>query len=159
MGTIALKVKRLAHCHDLPRYATSGSAGLDLTAGIASPLTIEPGKRCRVPTGLIVEIPEGHEGQLRPRSGLADKAGLSLTNCVGTIDSDYRGEVQLLMINHGDAPYSIEPGERIAQLLVVPVPRVEVVEVDEVEATLERGVGGFGSTGRTMQALGKHGAA
>jgi dUTP pyrophosphatase len=150
---ITLKVKRLAHCHDLPRYATAGSAGLDLTAGIDKPLTIEPGKRTRVPTGLIIEVPPGYEGQVRPRSGLAFKAGISLTNCVGTIDSDYRGELQVLLINHGDQPYTIEPGERIAQLMVTPVPRVEVLEVDELSDSEERGEGGFGSTGRTVQAV------
>jgi len=153
MAKITLKVKRLANCHSLPRYATSGSAGMDLTAGIKEPLTIDAGKRTRVPTGIIVEIPEGYEGQVRPRSGLADRAGLSLTNCVGTIDSDYRGEVQLLMINHGHESYTIEPGERIAQLLITPVPQVEIVEVDELADSAERGAGGFGSTGKTMEAL------
>lgn len=153
MEKLQLKVKRLDNCHDLPRYATSGSAGMDLTAGISEPLTIAAGKRSRVKTGLIIEIPPGYEGQLRPRSGLADKAGLSLTNCVGTIDSDYRGEVQVLMINHGDADYTIEPGERIAQLVVMPVPKVEIVEVAELSDSHERGAGGFGSTGKSMQAL------
>jgi dUTP pyrophosphatase len=150
---VTLKVKRLPHCHDLPRYATAGSAGLDLTAGIDRPVVIEPGKRTRIPTGLIIEVPPGYEGQVRPRSGLAYKAGVSLTNCVGTIDSDYRGELQVLLINHGSEPYTIEPGERIAQLMVVPVPRVEVVQVDELSDSEERGEGGFGSTGRTAQAL------
>ena len=146
--TVRLKVKRLAHCRDLPRYATSGSAGLDLTAAISEPLKLEAGKRTRIPTGIILEIPPGYEGQVRPRSGLAAKAGISLTNCVGTIDSDYRGEVQVLAINHGEEPYTFEPGERIAQLVIVPVPRVEVVEVEELDSGNERGAGGFGSTGR-----------
>ncbi len=149
-GTVTLKVKRLPHCKALPKYATAGSAGLDLTNALAEAVTLQPGERCRIPIGIIVEIPVGYEGQVRPRSGLADKAGISLTNCVGTIDSDYRGEVQVLVINHGDKPYTFEPGERIAQLLITPVPRVEIVEVDELADSAERGAGGFGSTGRLI---------
>lgn len=149
MEPITLKVKRLPHCKDLPRYATPGSAGMDLTAAIAAPLTLEAGKRIGIPTGIVLEIPEGYEGQVRPRSGLAARAGISLTNCVGTIDSDYRGEVVVLAINHGEEAYTFEPGERIAQLVLMPVPRVEIVEVDETQESA-RGEGGFGSTGRTM---------
>jgi dUTP pyrophosphatase len=149
MNPIELKVKKLPHCHDLPRYATSGSAGLDLTAGISEPLTLEPGKRIGIPTGLVIEIPAGYEGQVRPRSGLAARAGITLTNCVGTIDSDYRGEVVVLVINHGEESYTFEPGERVAQLLITPVPRVEIVEVPDTSISLERGEGGFGSTGRS----------
>jgi dUTP pyrophosphatase len=145
---VTLKVKRLPHCHDLPKYATAGSAGMDLTAAIAKPVTLEAGERTRIPCGIVVEIPVGYEGQVRPRSGLADKAGISLTNCVGTIDSDYRGEVQVLVINHGAKAYTFEPGERVAQLLITPVPQVEIVEVEELAASHERGEGGFGSTGR-----------
>jgi dUTP pyrophosphatase len=145
---IQLKVKRLPHCRALPQYATGGSAGLDLVNALTEAKTLAAGDRCRIPTGIIVEIPAGYEGQVRPRSGLADKAGISLTNCVGTIDSDYRGEVQVLVINHGDKPYTFEPGERIAQLLVTPVPHVEVIEVEELSDSVERGAGGFGSTGR-----------
>ncbi len=150
MSVIQLKIKRLPHCKALPKQATSGSAGMDLTAAISEPLVLEGGKRTRIPTGIIVQIPEGYEGQVRPRSGLADKAGISLTNCVGTIDSDYRGEVLVLVINHSDAPYTFEPGERIAQMLITPVPKVEIVEVDEVDDGNERGAGGFGSTGKTL---------
>lgn len=150
MEPVQLKIKRLPHCHDLPRYATTGSAGLDLTAGIREPLTLEPGKRIGIPTGLVVEIPEGYEGQVRPRSGLAARAGITLTNSVGTIDSDYRGELVVLVINHGDEPYTFEPGERVAQLVIAPVPRVEIVEVQDTSITLERGEGGFGSTGRSV---------
>src|SRR3989442_10772466 len=113
MEPVRLKVKRLSHCRDLPRYATSGSAGLDLTAAISEPMPLEPGKRTRIPTGIVLEIPPGYEGQVRPRSGLAAKAGITLTNCVGTIDSDYRGEVQVLAINLGQEIYTFEPGERI----------------------------------------------
>ena len=152
MDTVTLRVKRLPHCHDLPRYASAGAAGLDLTAALDKPLVLKPGERSRVPTGIVAEVPPGYEAQVRPRSGLADKAGLSLTNCIGTIDSDYRGEIQVLIINHGQAAYSIEPGERIAQMVVVPVPKVNVVEVEELTSS-ERGAGGFGSTGRTMQAM------
>lgn len=148
IATVTLKVKRLPHCKALPKYATAGSAGLDLTNALAEPVTLQPGERCRIPIGIIVEIPPGYEGQVRPRSGLADKAGISLTNCVGTIDSDYRGEVQVLVVNHGQQPYTFEPGERIAQLLVTPVPEVEVLEVEELSDSAERGAGGFGSTGR-----------
>lgn len=147
---VTLKVKRLPHCLDLPRYATPGSAGMDLTAAIDKPYTLEPGQRYAMPTGIIVEIPPHYEGQVRPRSGLAFKAGISLTNCVGTIDSDYRGEVKVLLINHGNAAYIFEPGERIAQLLVTPVPIVSIVEVDELSDSVERGAGGFGSTGRSV---------
>lgn len=148
--TVKLKVKRLPHCHSLPKYATTGSAGLDLTAAIAEPITLPAGDRRRIPCGIQLEIPEGYEGQVRPRSGLADKAGISLTNCVGTIDSDYRGEVQVLIINHGTQAYTFEPGEKIAQLLILPVPRVEIEEVEELAESIERGEGGFGSTGRKI---------
>jgi dUTP pyrophosphatase len=149
MNSVTLKVKRLPHCRDLPRYATPGSAGMDLTAAIPEKLTLEPGKRVGIPTGIVLEIPPGYEGQMRPRSGLAAKAGITLSNSVGTIDSDYRGEVVALVINHGETSYTFEPGERIAQLLITPVPRVEIVEVEETNAS-ERGEGGFGSTGRSM---------
>jgi dUTP pyrophosphatase len=155
MESVQLKVKRLPHCKDLPRYATPGSAGMDLTAGISEPITLEPGKRTGIPTGLVIEIPAGYEGQVRPRSGLAARAGITLTNCVGTIDSDYRGEVVVLLVNLGDEPYTFEPGERIAQLLITPVPRIEIIEVEETNITLERGEGGFGSTGRTMLSASK----
>ena len=149
MDPVKLKVKRLPHCRDLPKYATSGSAGMDLTAAIDAPLTLQPGARSGIPTGIVIEIPPGYEGQVRPRSGLAAKAGISLTNCVGTIDSDYRGEVCVLLINHGQDAYTFEPGERIAQLLITPVPHVEILEVEELSKPAERGEGGFGSTGRT----------
>jgi dUTP pyrophosphatase len=152
MEPVTLKVKRLPHCKDLPRYATSGSAGMDLTAGILQPLTLEAGKRTGVPTGLVVEIPPGYEGQIRPRSGLAARAGITLTNCIGTIDSDYRGEVVVLLINLGEEPYTFEPGERIAQLVISPVPQVQIEEVDDTTMTAERGEGGFGSTGKSMLA-------
>ncbi|MBP6350542.1 MAG: dUTP diphosphatase [Candidatus Obscuribacter sp.] len=145
---VKLKVKKLPHCHALPTYATGGSAGMDLTAAIKEPVTLKAGARMRVPCGICLDIPSGFEGQVRPRSGLADKAGISLTNCVGTIDSDYRGEVQVLAINHGDKDYTFEPGERVAQLVIMPVPKVEIEVVEELSDSHERGEGGFGSTGR-----------
>jgi dUTP pyrophosphatase len=121
---------------------------LDLTAAIESAVELKSGARMRMPTGIQIEIPPGFQGQVVPRSGLADRAGISLTNCVGTIDSDYRGEVQVLMINHGAQSYTFEPGERVAQLVIVPIPRVEIIEVEELSTTPVRGEGGFGSTGR-----------
>ncbi len=153
VNPIKVRVKRLPHCKDLPRYATPGSAGMDLTAAIDEPYSLEAGKRFAMPTGLILEIPPDFEGQVRPRSGLAFKAGISLSNCVGTIDSDYRGELKVLLINHGESAYTFEPGERIAQLLVTPVPRVVIEEVEELSDSCERGAGGFGSTGKSMLAL------
>jgi len=148
MSKLEVKIERLPHCRELPQYATPGAAGMDLTFASAEPLTVEPGKRAKLAAGFKLEIPVGYEAQIRPRSGLAAKAGISLTNCVGTIDSDYRGEVMVLIINHGEEPYTFSPGERIAQMVIVPVPLVELVPVDRVADT-ERGEGGFGSTGKT----------
>lgn len=130
----------------LPAYQTPGSAGLDLLADLPEPLEVPPGGRVRVPTGLCLAIPEGYEGQVRPRSGLAARHGIVLPNAPGTIDSDYRGEVQVLLMNLGEAPFVIERGMRIAQLVVAPVARVRLVEV-EVLPESERGAGGFGHTG------------
>jgi dUTP pyrophosphatase len=132
----------------LPRYQTTGAAGLDLHAALAAPLTIAPLGRAKVPTGLILAIPEKFEGQVRPRSGLAARSGITVLNSPGTIDSDYRGEVQVLLINLSDAPVTIAPLERIAQLVIAPVARAELVLEDELEDT-ERGGGGYGSTGHT----------
>lgn len=148
MNSITLKVKKLPHCKGLPDYATSGSAGLDLTAAIDKPLTLPGRQRTRIPTGIVVEIPQGYEGQVRARSGLADRAGITLTNCVGTIDSDYRGEVVVLVINHSDQAYTFEPGERVAQMVLAAVPKVTIIEATDLEDNQERGAGGFGSTGR-----------
>ena len=131
----------------LPAYETIGSAGMDLRANLAAPLIIKPMERILVPTGLFLEIPLGFEGQVRPRSGLAIKYGLSLINCVGTIDSDYRGEVKIPMINLGTEPFTIEHGERIAQLVLAKHGIVEW-EVQDTLNDTERGVGGFGSTGK-----------
>ncbi|MBK9143113.1 MAG: dUTP diphosphatase [Candidatus Melainabacteria bacterium] len=148
MSKVRLKIEKLSHCVALPDYATAGSAGLDLTLASELEVVIGAGDRARLPTGIKVEIPSGYEGQVRARSGLADRAGISLTNCIGTIDSDYRGEVMVLIINHGKEPYTFKPGERIAQLVVMPVPQVEI-EVVEAVSSSSRGEGGFGSTGRT----------
>jgi dUTP pyrophosphatase len=130
---------------DLPRYETAGSAGLDLRAD--EPFALAPGERRLVPTGLALEIPPGHEGQVRPRSGLAVRHGIALVNAPGTIDSDYRGEVQVVLVNLGQAPVSFARGDRIAQLVVAPVTRVALEVVDDLSST-DRGAGGFGSTGR-----------
>ncbi len=149
MSEVKLKVKRLAHCKAMPGYATKGSAGLDLCAAIEKELTIFPNERKRIPTGIIIAVPIGFEGQVRARSGLSDKAGIGLTNGIGTIDSDYRGELQVLIINHGQTPYTFQPGDRVAQLVLVPVPKVEIEEVDDLGPETARGEGGFGSTGQT----------
>jgi dUTP pyrophosphatase len=134
----------------LPRYASDGAAGLDLQAALRAPLTLQPGERVAVPTGLSLALPPGHEGQVRPRSGLALKRGLTVANAPGTIDEDYRGEVQVLLVNLSREAQVIESGDRIAQLVIAPVTRVVVTEVDSVDALGEtvRGEGGFGSTGR-----------
>src|SRR5687768_9790310 len=134
----------------LPRYATEGAAGLDLTAALAQPMVIEPGARALVPTGLAIELPARCEGQVRPRSGLAFKHGVTVLNAPGTIDEDYRGEVQVLLVNLGKEAHLVQPGDRIAQLVVAPVLQVEVVEVASAEklGASTRGQGGFGSTGR-----------
>jgi dUTP pyrophosphatase len=131
----------------LPRYATEGAAGLDLTAALEQPMVIEPGARALVPTGLAIELPARCEGQVRPRSGLASKHGVTVLNAPGTIDEDYRGEVQVLLVNLGKEAHVIQPGDRIAQLVVAPVLQVEVVQVTDLAAST-RGTGGFGSTGR-----------
>lgn len=132
----------------LPVYATGGSAGMDLTNVLDTPLTLKPNERAKVPTGLVMVLPEGYEGQVRPRSGLAAKHGITLTNCVGTIDSDYRGEICCLVINLGNEPYTIQPHDRIAQLVISPVVQVNTEFIDEISEETRRGAGGFGSTGK-----------
>ncbi|MCH1575924.1 MAG: dUTP diphosphatase [Flavobacteriales bacterium] len=133
----------------LPEYATPLSAGMDLRARLDAPEVLEPGARTLVPTGLHIELPQGHEAQVRPRSGLAYKHGLTVLNAPGTIDADYRGEIGVLLINLGQAAFTIEPGERIAQLVVAPYTRVEWAAVENTAelAVSERGAGGFGHTG------------
>lgn len=144
--TVSVEVKRLPHGKDLPLpcYATRGAAGMDVVS--AEDVTIAPGARHPVATGLSVAIPYGYEIQVRPRSGLALRHGITVPNTPGTIDSDYRGELKVIMINHGDEPFVIARGERIAQLVLAPVTLAEWQEVDTLSET-ERGEGGFGSTG------------
>ncbi|CDZ35201.1 DUTP diphosphatase [Neorhizobium galegae bv. officinalis] len=145
-----LNLVRLPHGAglDLPAYETAGAAGMDLRAAVETdmPLTIAPGKRALVPTGFIFEIPEGFEAQVRPRSGLAFKNGITCLNTPGTIDSDYRGEVKVLLVNLGDEDFVITRGMRIAQMVIAPVTQARVAEITETSTTA-RGAGGFGSTG------------
>ena len=130
----------------LPEYETSQSAGMDLRADLEESVLLDPGRRTLIPTGLYIEIPAGYEAQVRPRSGLALKRGLTVLNAPGTIDADYRGELGVILVNLSQEVQSVEPGERIAQLLFAPVTRGQLVEVDVLSET-ERGRGGFGSTG------------
>ncbi len=143
-----LAVTRLSHGADLPlpAYATSDAAGMDLLAAVEGPVTVAPGERALIPTGLAVALPAGHELQVRPRSGLALRHGIVLPNSPGTIDADYRGEIQVIVLNAGNAPFTVERGMRIAQAVLAPVIRAEWLEVDELEPTSRQG-GGFGSTG------------
>ena len=133
----------------VPRYESKHAAGLDLAACLDTSVTIESGSVAKIPTGLKLALPAGHEGQVRPRSGLAAKHGVTVLNSPGTIDEDYRGQVQVLLINHGKEPFVIRHGERIAQLVVAPVTQVKISQVDTVDALGEtqRGTAGFGSTG------------
>jgi dUTP pyrophosphatase len=140
-------VRRLRADAALPHYMTDAAAGMDLAAAIDEAAWLAPGERRGVPTGLALAIPVGYEGQVRPRSGLARRHGITVANAPGTIDADYRGEVIVLLINLGGEPVRIAPGERIAQLVIAPVARAEIEEIDELPATT-RGDGGFGSTGR-----------
>ena len=150
MTSPTLTLIRLPHGDGiaLPGYETAGAAGMDLRAAVAedAPLVLEPGVRALVPTGFVFEIPAGHEGQVRPRSGLAFKHGVTCLNTPGTIDADYRGEVQVLLINHGSEPFEITRGMRIAQMVIAPVTQVSVSEGDLASETARAG-GGFGSTG------------
>jgi len=130
----------------LPRYETEGAAGMDLRAHLDAPVAIAPGARALIPTGLRLAIPPGYEGQVRPRSGLAQRHGVTILNAPGTVDSDYRGEIKVIMINLGQQPFTVKPGDRIAQLIVAPVARAELVQTDELPQS-ERGEGGFGHTG------------
>ena len=145
-GPVAVRIRRLPHGHglDLPAYATSGAAGMDVLS--AEDVTLAPGARHAVATGLALAIPAGYEVQVRPRSGLALKHGISLPNTPGTIDSDYRGELKVILINHGAEPFTIARGDRVAQLVLAPVTLAAWEEVVELDETV-RGTGGFGSTG------------
>lgn len=133
--------------NDLPAYATLGSSGMDIRASIAEPMVLQPSERVLVPTGLFVEIPLGYEIQIRPRSGLAIKQGITCLNTPGTIDADYRGEIKVILINLSNEPQTIHPADRIAQMVVQKVEVVQWVQVDELNES-ERGAGGFGSTGK-----------
>ena len=146
--SVQVQVKRLPHSEGLalPAYATPGAAGMDLLAAVAAPLVIAPGQRVLVPTGLAIALPPGFELQVRPRSGLALKNGIVLPNSPGTIDEDYRGELQVIVMNAGQEPFVVERGLRIAQAVLAPVVRAGWVEVAELDETA-RGAGGFGSTG------------
>lgn len=132
--------------HPLPSYATAYSAGMDLRANLDAPIILSPGQRALIPTGLYLELPEGTEAQVRPRSGLAFKHGVTVLNSPGTIDADYRGEVGVLLINHGQDPFEVKDGERVAQLVIAPYLRAEWQEVADLSSS-ERGAGGFGHTG------------
>ena len=145
---ITLLLQRLPHGADLPlpAYETEGAAGLDLRAAIGENLTLAPGERALIATGLAMELPEGFEGQIRPRSGLALRNGVTVLNAPGTVDSDYRGEVSVVLINHGHERFTITRGDRIAQLVIAPVSRAQLSEVEALSGTA-RGIGGYGSTG------------
>jgi dUTP pyrophosphatase len=144
----SIPIIRLPHAADmeLPSYATAHAAGLDLMAALKEPLTIEPGKRAMIPTGIAIALPVGFEAQVRPRSGLAAKHGITILNSPGTIDSDYRGEIKAILINLGDAAFVVEPNARIAQLIVAPVIQIRWETAESLPETV-RGEGGFGSTG------------
>ena len=148
MHNPTVSVQRLAHGADLPlpAYATQQSAGLDLMAAVAADVTLAPGTRQLIPTGLAIALPAGFEAQVRPRSGLALKHGITVLNSPGTIDADYRGEIQVLLINHGSVPFTIRRGDRIAQMVVAPVTQIAWNIVERLDET-ERGGGGYGSTG------------
>jgi len=148
LKTLKVKIKRIDGAKDLPlpKYMTPLASGMDLYANVESDLVIAPGKYEIIPTGIQIEIPPGFEGQIRPRSGLAAKHGITILNSPGTIDADYRGEIKIILINHGNENFTIKRGDRIAQLVIVPVTQAELVEVECLEET-ERGSGGFGHTG------------
>ena len=133
--------------HELPKYATKLSAGMDLRANIEEPIVLQPGERRLIPTGIHIGLPQGYEAQVRPRSGLALKHGITCLNSPGTIDADYTGDVGVILINHGQEPFTINDGDRIAQMLIAKYKQVTWVEVEELQAT-ERGDGGFGHTGK-----------
>jgi dUTP pyrophosphatase len=149
--TVTIRVVPLLHFEGLmlPSYETAGAAGMDLRAAVAEdePVILKPGERAMVPTGLTIALPQGYEAQVRPRSGLAAKHGVTCLNSPGTIDADYRGEVKVILINHGPEPFVVTRGERIAQMVIAPVTQATFELVTELDAT-NRGAGGFGSTGR-----------
>jgi dUTP pyrophosphatase len=141
-------IKKLEHAKDLslPNYESVAAAGMDIRAAVAEPIVIKPGERTLIPTGLQMALPTGYEAQIRPRSGLAIRNGITMLNAPGTIDADYRGEVKVIAINHGEEDFEINHGDRIAQMVIAPVTQLPLLEVDELDET-DRGEGGFGSTG------------
>ena len=147
---VDVAVLRLPHAESLPlpAYQSDGAAGLDLLAAVEAPLTLLPLGRALVPTGLALALPQGYEAQVRPRSGLAAKHGVTVLNSPGTVDADYRGEVKVVLVNLSDTPFAIVRGERIAQMVIAPVTRARLIEATELDGTA-RGAGGFGSTGRS----------
>ena len=148
MTAVTVTVKRLPHGADLPlpQYATAGSAGLDLLAAITDPMTLAPSERALVPTGLAIALPHGYEAQVRPRSGLALKNGVTVLNSPGTVDADYRGEIGVILANCGAEPFVVTRGMRVAQMVFAPVTQIEWAEAEELSDTA-RGTGGYGSTG------------
>lgn len=142
-----LKIERLKHNKNLPEYKTEGAAGMDLCAAVDEPIILKPLERALVPTGIKIELEHGYEAQIRPRSGLSIKHGISLINCVGTIDEDYRGEVCVPVVNLSNETYSIQPQERIAQMIIARVEQAKIEVVTQLTETV-RGAGGFGSTGK-----------
>jgi dUTP pyrophosphatase len=148
VNALAVPVRRLPHGADLPlpAYATASSAGIDLLAAVEATVVLEPAARAMIPTGIAIALPEGHEAQVRPRSGLAARHGVTVLNSPGTIDADYRGEVAVILVNLGDAPFRIERGMRVAQMIVAPVDTINWQEVESLPET-GRAAGGFGSTG------------
>ena len=150
-ATVKVDIRQLPHAEGLalPAYQSADAAGMDLQAAVPAetPLILPPGKYAMVPTGLAIALPPGFEAQVRPRSGLAAKHGVTVLNSPGTVDADYRGEINVILINHGETPFSIRRGERIAQMVIAPVTQAQLVAVTSLSAT-DRGSGGFGSTGR-----------
>ena len=151
MQTVKVLMTRLPHAGDLPlpAYQSAASSGLDLLAAIPAeqPIVIEPGRVASIPTGIALALPVGTEGQVRPRSGLAVRHGITVLNAPGTVDSDYRGEIQIILVNLGTEPFTVRRGMRVAQLVIAPTVRAQLMEVDSLTDTA-RGLGGFGSTGR-----------
>ncbi len=149
MAEPILRIQRLPNARDLPlpEYMSEQAAGMDLRAAVEAPVTLAPGERALIPTGIRVAVPAGHEAQVRPRSGLAARHGVTLLNSPGTVDADYRGEVRVVLVNHGREPFTVARGDRIAQLVIAPVARVAVEPVAELDETA-RGAGGFGHTGK-----------
>ncbi|MDJ0608241.1 MAG: dUTP diphosphatase [Kiloniellales bacterium] len=158
MTSVEIAVTYLPHGRDLdlPRYETAESAGMDLLAAVERDAVIEPGQRLLVPTGLAIALPSGYEAQVRPRSGLALKHGVTVLNAPGTIDADYRGEVGVILVNHGNAPFTVTRGSRIAQMVVAPVERAAWRRAEGLEPSA-RGTGGFGSTGLDAKATDRPG--